>query len=260
MRQMSVSGSFYPDKKEQILEYFKHFESYFLEQKQRNLQKPKAIIVPHAGYIYSGFTAFCAYYSLLNGYKKVAVIAPSHKVYFQGISGAKFSSYETPFGNLEFSDEIFSKLKSENLISEFYEAHKNEHSSEVQFPFIKHFLNLPTLEIIYGDIDFLALSKVLKILLDFQDTLIIISTDLSHFYPQDKANELDLETIKNIEEQNIKALLSQKCEACGKLGVLALLEAIKKQNLSIQGLDYRTSFDMSHDDKSVVGYYSGLVL
>lgn len=260
MRKMSANGSFYPDKKEQILEYFKHFESYFLKHKKQNLQSSKAIIVPHAGYIYSGFTAFCAYFSLIKNYKQIAIIAPSHKVYFKEISAFKFNGYETPLGNLEFADNIYQILKEQNLINEIEEAHKNEHSSEVQFPFIKHFLDLPTLELIYCDIDFLNLSKILKILLKTKETLIIISTDLSHFYPQNRANELDLETIKNIENQNIQALLNQNCEACGKLGVLALLEAIKKQKFSIQGLDYRTSFDATNDEKSVVGYYSGLVL
>ncbi len=112
-REMSVAGSFYPSEREEILRYIERFSAHYDSHSELPLEKPKAVIVPHAGYIYSGYTANIAYRALQNSkIKNLLVIGPSHRVGFNGISICESSSYVTPFGDIDANEAMVDELKS----------------------------------------------------------------------------------------------------------------------------------------------------
>ncbi len=255
-RKMSVNGAFYPGRAVEIERYFEHFSSVYDEEKSLPQIKPRAVIVPHAGYIYSGYSANIAYRLLSQSkIKKFVVIGPSHKVGFEGASLCDFSAYETPFGDIDSSISLYQALKDKFDIPCILEAHQ-EHSTEVQFPFIKYYIeDAEIVEIVYSYADAASLCKIIDYILMQSDCGVVISTDLSHFHSLSNAARLDnicLEAIENIDIER----LHSGCEACGKLGVEAMLLSAQKASLKSQLLDYRTSADASGDTDRVVGYVS----
>jgi AmmeMemoRadiSam system protein B len=255
-RVMSVAGSFYPFSCSEVERYFKNFEKIVsLEKKDA-----KAIIVPHAGYIYSGWTASLAYRSVnISNKKRVVVIGPSHRVYLEGVSISLFDEYETPCGALRIDSEYAKKLFNGYTFASFFpDAHK-EHSTETQMPFVKkYFDGVEVVEIVYGRIDFKLLAFMVEEIVKDEENLLVISTDLSHFYDLQKAKQLDSICLNAIVKKDLK-LFDKGCEACGIVGVKALISVAKKKSLNVEFLDYRTSYDVTKDDKSVVGYSSFLL-
>jgi len=256
IREMSVAGSFYPAQADEIERYFEHFNKVYDAKSTLPNIKSRAVIVPHAGYIYSGYTANIAYKILQNtDVSNFVVIGPSHRVGFRGISLCEDQSYETPFGEIQSDQDMVNELKQMfNLKTLIRHA---EHSTEVQFPFIKHYLpHAKIVELIYGDIEPKTLSEIIDFILDKEDYGVIISTDLSHFYNLSDANKLDnicLNAIVSLDTD----MLEDGCEACGKIGIKAMLMSAKKLDLKPYLLDYRTSADVSDDTSRVVGYMSG---
>ncbi|MDH4944409.1 AmmeMemoRadiSam system protein B [Sulfurimonas sp. C5] len=255
-RAMSVAGSFYPASNEEIESYLKYFNKVFEKHFSLIDTCSRAVIVPHAGYIYSGFTANIAYRILQNSaIKRFVVIGPSHRIGFNGISLCEFEEYDTPFGALKCDQEIVKALQENFQIGCVPEAH-HEHSTEVQFPFLKHYIPDATLvELVYSSVDTESVSHIIDYLLKQNDIGIIISTDLSHFYTLKEANLRDQICINAIENLNLEKL-EEGCEACGMIGVKALLTSAKKFSMQPHIIDYRTSADVSNDTESVVGYVS----
>ncbi|MEA2027671.1 MAG: AmmeMemoRadiSam system protein B, partial [Campylobacterota bacterium] len=154
---------------------------------------------------------------------------------------------------IAYLEELAKKFK----IGFVQEAHEQEHSTETQIPFIQHYnKDKKVIEIIYGKVG-KELKELIEYLLKDMDNAIVISTDLSHFYDLDTANQLDKHCLDGVYNKDLKEL--QKCEACGKAGVEAIVAIAKEQNLNIELLDYRTSFDQSKDKSSVVGYMSACI-
>ncbi len=259
IRKSTVMGQFYPSDPKEIADMFAHYNKILdenIEDKRLLKQKPRAIIVPHAGYIYSAFTANIAYRLLENTHaKKVVVIGPSHRVYLKGTSISDFDQYETPFGALPIDRTLVNELKENFNLSFIPDAH-HEHSTEVQMPFIKSYdSKASVVELVYGDEDPQNIAKIIEYLLKDPSVIVVISTDLSHYYDINKAKELDnicLDAVKHLNTEE----LHQGCEACGKIGVEAMLIAAKKEDLKPILLDYRTSADASGDKSNVVGYMS----
>ena len=252
---MSVAGAFYPDSSVEILSMFEYFNDIVSKQFTNSLysKNVKALIVPHAGYVYSGFSANLAYRNIKSAPKRVVVIGPSHRVAFSGVSMKEYGSYETPFGEIASDKEYMKFLKSK---FEFEDLEIEEHSTEVQFPFVKHYFpNATLIELIYGQNA--ELEEIIETVLNTKDTLLLISTDLSHFHNQKKANELDNFCVKGIEDLNIELL--KQGEACGIQGVISLVQVSKKLGLHVKSIDYRTSGDITGDMDSVVGYYSAII-
>ncbi|WP_353662131.1 AmmeMemoRadiSam system protein B [Hydrogenimonas sp. SS33] len=259
IRRAAVAGQFYPGSAQEIEAMFAHFNKLLEENiKDPSLlkQSTRAVIVPHAGYVYSGFTANVAYRLLANsGAKRVVVIGPSHRVYLQGTSVSDFERFETPLGDLPID-----RMTVEELVERFglvfVPAAHQEHSTEVQMPFVKTYLpDASVVELVYGDEDPRRLAQVIEWLLKDPDTAVVISTDLSHYYDIEKAKTLDsicLDAVARLDP----AELHQGCEACGKIGVEAMLIAAKALGLKPMLLDYRTSADASGDTSQVVGYMS----
>jgi len=257
----SVDGAFYPsncyDIKSLIEEYNRVLDKTLKNKDVLNI-KPRAVIVPHAGYIYSGFSANFAHRVLKNSNpKRVIVIGPSHRVYIDGISGSFYDSFETPCKDLEIDRAYLEYLRTMFDIK-FIEAAHAEHSTEVQMPFIKYYLSdVKVVEMVYGDLNPLYLSKICETILSDKDNAIVISTDLSHYYPLKEAKSLDTYCLKAVQDLDTK-FLHKGCEACGKIGLEAIVLAAKNLGFKSKILDYRTSADANGDTKAVVGYMSAV--
>lgn len=255
MRKMSVAGSFYPANRDEIIKYFEYFTKSYDENFTLPNIKSKAVIVPHAGYIYSGFTANIAYRILAqNSVKNFIVIGPSHRVGFEGISICGDSSYETPLGTIESNLQMLENLSKQFNLSTLFRH--QEHSTEVQFPFIKYYIkDANIIELVYSDASTSVIADIINYTLTMKEWGVIISTDLSHFYDQSRAQVLDRICMEAIQNKQIFKL-HEGCEACGILGVEGMLKSALMMDLTPTILNYRTSADSSGDTGRVVGYLS----
>jgi|GEM_PF-683073 len=245
-----------------LIRYFNHIlEQHAEPRKLEQVLKlsPVALISPHAGWAYGGFTANFGYRILANGKKnkkRVVVIGPSHRYPIEGVSITLEEEYETPCGPL-FTDRLFNLELMEKFDIKNLEYLHTEHSTEVQMPFIKHYLNLPIVELIYGEVSPKELASIIRYSLE-KDSLVVISSDLSHYYPLKIANKLDYFCLEGVADLNLELL--QKCEACGKKGIEGMVITAKKIHLTPIVVDYRTSADVNGDKNQVVGYMSAIFL
>lgn len=227
------------------------------------------IVSPHAGYMYSGKTAAYAYNLVKDkNYKTVIIISPSHYEYFPGICIYQGDAYQTPLGLVEIEQSKAQKLiESGKKFFRGIQGHRREHSLEVQIPFLQIVLNdFKIIPIVIGDqskvfIDDLARS--LAVVVD-SDTLIVASSDLSHFYNATKASTLDFIVIKRINEFDFEQLQNdlenKNCEACGGGLIVALLKAAALRNFNkAEVLNRSDSGDVTGDKSEVVGYLSAVV-
>lgn len=262
LRKASVQGIFYPKTCKKVEEQFETFNQAFnrykIKKEIRSI-KPRALIVPHAGYLYSGFTANFSYRFLDNlTPKRIIVIGPSHHHLFKGVSGGFYKQFQTPCGYIPIDKNYLLHLAQKFHIIFQKNAHKDEHSTEVQMPFINHyFQKIPTIELIYSDISAQSLANIMVTLLKNPDNLVVVSSDLSHFYPLNQAKEHDNICLSSISLLDNKRL-HQGCEACGFIGIEAIILASQTLHLKSKLLDYRTSADTHGDEKSVVGYLSAM--
>ena len=265
MRETSVAGAFYPAECREIERYIAHFNRLLDEAdfKETSIPiLPRAIIVPHAGYVYSGFTANAAYRAVAAkraGIKRVVVIGPSHRVYINGASIALYGRYDSPCGTMAMDLPFSNALKEHFSFLHFApEAHR-EHSTEVQVPFLQHYFpDAELVEIVYGDLDGRTLSGLIDRVFEEKETLVVISTDLSHFHTKQEAENLDSYCVRGMTDLDLSEL-EIGCEACGMIGVRAVIESANSAGLKSQVLDYRTSADASGDERSVVGYVSCMI-
>jgi len=257
VRETAVAGEFYPASANECEAIFSYYNELLEKHMDKTLlkSKSKAVIVPHAGYIYSGFTANIAYRILANsGLKRIVVIGPSHRVYLLGSSVGDFDLFETPFGNLKYDSAFAKELMQKFNLKFFPDAHF-EHSTEVQMPFIKKYMDAEVVEVVYGDENPTNLVPVIEYALKRDSTGVVISTDLSHFYDINRAKQLDSICIDAVVKLDPDEL-HKGCEACGKIGMQAMIMAASNLGLKPLLLDYRTSADVSGDSLQVVGYLS----
>ncbi len=261
VREPAVANAFYPGNPEEL----KKILLYFLENAPLYNIKPEAVISPHAGYIYSGQTAAYSYKQFLNLDKnkhyKVLLIGPSHFVPFNGISFGYYDYWETPLGKVKVDKEEIEKfaMKNSDLPITFNTIpHQREHSLEVQVPFLQMVLeDFSIIPVVYGQIDFHIVEKVIAdIKGDRDDVVVVISTDLSHYYPYETAKQIDKYCLLAVEEEDISYL--EKCEACGEIGMAAIIDWASKVGWKSKVLDYRTSGDTAGDKDAVVGYLSAI--
>jgi len=256
VRQGAVSGSFYPNECNEIKHYIAHFNATMPKMNVDIM--PRALIVPHAGYIYSGYTANLAYNltaSKRANIKRVIVIGPSHRIYLEGASIALYDTFQTPCKDIAIDLDFSLKLEEHYAFLDFIPQAHEEHSTETQMPFIEHYFpEASVVEIVYGQMEYTALSKLIDFCLEDEANLVIISTDLSHFHTQEVANGKDKHCIKAINHLDIQSL--EQCEACGITGVKAMVQSAQKLGLKPHFLDYRTSYERTKDASRVVGYTS----
>lgn len=274
IRKPAVAGLFYPGDPSTLVKDIAHM--YATVEKIPVEHDPVALIAPHAGYPYSGKTAARAF-KLLEGrqYDTVVIISPSHTVFFQGSSVFDGSGYETPLGVVEIDAELSEKIASINPLVYFSNnghatgANRGEHALEVQLPFLQVMLGkFKLVAIVMGDQEedsINGLAEVLASALRGTNTLLVASTDLSHFHSQKQANRLDKhieEAIKAYDpEMLIDYLERGKGEACGGGIVAAVMKAAKRLGgARVEFLEYTTSGETTGDFDEVVGYLSAAII
>ncbi|UCD64778.1 MAG: AmmeMemoRadiSam system protein B [Candidatus Zixiibacteriota bacterium] len=274
IRKPAVAGLFYPSGATELTKDIATF--YSQVDKVPVAGSPLALVVPHAGYPYSGRTAAKAY-KLLEGeeYDSVIVVSPSHRVFFKGSSVYNGAGYETPLGVVEIDKELSAKIASIHPAVYFSNmghasgATRGEHALEVQLPFLQIVLGkFKLVAIVMGDQEedsISSLGETLAAALKGTNTLVVASTDLSHFHPQKVANRLDSAVQAAVErfdpDMLIDTLESGKGEACGGGIVAAVLKAARRLGgESVQVLEYTTSGETTGDYQEVVGYLSAVVL
>ncbi len=268
VRKSAVAGMFYPENPEELEQQIKTLLN--LNKVDEKFKDVVGIVAPHAGYIYSGKSAACAYNVLKDNteFETVIILSPSHHEYFEGSSIYSGDAYKTPLGNVNINKAVAQYIV-DNTQTIFFgeEGHREEHALEVQLPFLQviseYFDIVP---IVIGDqsVEYLnELSNVLSEIID-DKTIIIASSDLSHFYSKSKASELDnkiVNRINNFEYPELyNDLVSQKSYACGGGGIVALMETadIIGHNKA-EVLSHTDSGDVTNDDSSVVGYLSAVI-
>jgi|Deesub1362A_J573_1020465.scaffolds.fasta_scaffold06210_1 hypothetical protein len=225
-----------------------------------------ALIVPHAGYQYSGFTAAHAY-SLLAGrsYKTVVIVGPSHRAYVKGAAIDGVDAYETPLGKVPVDKEAARELIDYGSFIYFDStAHAQEHSIEVQVPFLQVVLkDFKIVPIAMGEASWTYVQDLsgalVKLARERKDILIIASSDLSHYHPYNEAVEMDKKGLDEVLNMDTKTLYEKlrdgECEMCGAAPVLTIIEVVKKLGVEeAKLLDYRNSGDVTGDKSGVVGY------
>lgn len=253
IRSASVMGKFYPGNTREI--------NSFLKKWKRNKPIPACSIalVPHAGYLFSGECAWLALTSLdWDSLDQVVIVGPSHRIAFSGVSIFQGDSYETVEAEHPMSSEFATELKEELALHTFDSAH-HEHSTEVQVPMI-HALapNVQIVECVYSQSATDKLIELMVYLFHKERTGIIVSSDLSHYYSELTAHNLDGFVENAIKTLNLHEL--KKGEACGMPGIAALIHMCRSMDLSMKVTDYRTSADSSYgDSQAVVGYLSAVV-
>ncbi|MGE4220116.1 MAG: AmmeMemoRadiSam system protein B [Alphaproteobacteria bacterium] len=252
IRPPAVAGMFYPSDAVQLSRDLAGYLAKAGEAKADRL--PKAIIAPHAGYIYSGPVAATAYAplrALAGRVARVVLFGPSHRVAFQGIAAPTVDAFRTPLGDIPLDEDAFAMVA--DLIQRRDDAHQAEHSLEVHLPFLQSVLGAFKLApFVAGSVDGAAVAAVLDRLWGGDETLIVVSTDLSHYHDYDTAQRLDGATAAAIEAMEPSALGRE--QACGRVPVAGILTAGKRRGMTIERLDLRNSGDTAGSRDRVVGY------
>jgi MEMO1 family protein len=223
-------------------------------------------ISPHAGYMYSGPVAGYVYKQIMGKkYKTVFVLAPSHYARFPGVSVIPVGIYRTPLGDVEIDrDRIREIVKNNTEVFRFFpEVERNEHSLEVQVPFLQYALEegWKIVPLVFGQNDLETSSKVVEAISSHfnpDEDLIIASSDMSHYYPQTEAEEMDKQALEMVTHLDIENLMSsfdnRKCEMCGSGPVITTLLFANALEGKAKILKYATSGDITGDRSQVVGY------
>ena len=249
VRKPAVAGKFYPDSPDKLETVVSNFLS---QAPDFGIQEIRGLVVPHAGYVYSGRVAAFAYRQLKNKYDTIILIGPSHHARFYGASVPNYTHYKTPFGLVRVSPKV-KLLLQEGFISD-NRIHEPEHSLEVQLPFLQETLNnFEIIPIVTGTVNPEGLADVLIKYIDDR-TLIIASSDLSHYHTYSEALRLDSYCLNGIPNLNFTAM--ERCEACGKIPVLTLMHIAKKLGWKGKVLEYKNSGDVTGNKSRVVGYTS----
>lgn len=252
IKQPAVAGIFYPAEPEALHRQVQEFISG-----ARNVTRvtPKALIAPHAGYIYSGPIAGTAYASIDNAaaIHRVILLAPAHRVAFRGIAYSSASHFETPLGLIPVDSQLLEKISSMSSLHLNDAAFQDEHSIEVHLPFLQEVLkDFSIIPLLVGDATAEQVAELLEQTWDDPGNLIVISSDLSHYLDYETATEMDQKTSRAIEALRPQDLTYHS--ACGKTPVSGLLLVAKKHGLKARTLDLRNSGDTAGSHDQVVGY------
>lgn len=271
-RPEAVAGKFYSSNKEELSSQVKEL---LKESKNFSKENVNAIIVPHAGYVFSADTASIAYNTLHKKYKNVFLIGSSHHVNFDGASAYSEGNYKTPLGEVKVNQTIVSKLiESSRNITYNADAHNKEHTLEVQLPFLQTLYgdDLSIVPIIMATSNYETIQAVAQALKPYfnDENLFVISTDLSHYPSYEDASRVDNLTLagltKNNSQEFIDAIVKNEksltsnlqTSACGWASLLVLLEFTKNQDYRYELLKYKNSGDSIYGDKQQVVGYSAL--
>jgi len=251
MRRPAVAGAFYPDEPDALK---RNIDAMLFEAEVGSHKKsPKALIAPHAGYIYSGPTAAAAY-ALLDPerVKRVVLLGPTHRFLLSGLALPDVDAFETPLGKVPLDRETIRKISAMEQVHINNESHAYEHSLEVHLPFLQARLKTFTLiPLAVGQAKPELVAEVLDAVWGGDETLIIISSDLSHFHSYDKAMRIDQQTVESI--LNKEPTITHE-QACGASPINGLLYNMGRHPLKPELIDFRNSGDTAGPRDQVVGY------
>lgn len=252
LRPAAVAGVFYPDSAPVLAH---ELARLLAEAPPADLARVKAIIVPHAGYVYSGAVAASAYAPLaaLRGtISRVILLGPTHRVAVEGLALPASRAFATPLGSVAVDQQAVAAIADLPQVVVSEAAHAREHSLEVQLPFLQTVLGeFSLLPLAVGDASPQAVAQVLERLWGGDETLIVVSSDLSHYLPYDVARRIDAQTAERIAD--LDPAIDHR-QACGATPVNGLLLAARRHRLHGRLLDLRNSGDTAGDRAQVVGY------
>ena len=258
IRPTAVAGTFYPGEPKKLYTMIKHFLDEANARTPSNADAPKAIIAPHAGYDYSGANAALAYARLkpaAKTIKRVVLLGPSHRIFLEGMALSSANTFATPLGEIPIDDNGAQQIIDLPQVQVFDKCHAKEHSLEVQLPFLQMVLEqFKVLPIVVGNCSSVQIAEILNILWGGPETLIVISTDLSHFLDYDSARKLDDVTTRAIETLSPENI--NENQACGRHPLKGFLTLAKQQNLRVETLRICNSGDTAGSKAKVVGYGS----
>ena len=216
---------------------------------------PRALIVPHAGYIYSGQTAARAYARLRHRerpIRRVALFGPAHRVYLEGMAVPSVEAFDTPLGRIPLDLEGIDAVRSMPGVCVSDEAHREEHSLEVQLPFLQAVLtDFSLVPVVVGRCEGPLVGAVMEALWSDAGTLLLVSTDLSHFHSYDRARNLDTRTSERLLPRH-RDLVGE--EAYGASALNGLMSTGRSRSLEMELIDLCNSGDTAGDRNRVVGY------
>jgi hypothetical protein len=252
IREPAVAGQFYPGTAEGLEATV---AALLDEAPVTDGPAPKVLIVPHAGYVYSGAVAAAGYAHLKryrDRYRRVILLGPCHRVPVRGLALSGADVFRTPLGDVPLDTAAPASLERHG-VSAFDAAHCNEHSLEVHLPFLQVLLGSFTLvPIVAGDAEPEAVADVLDVLWNGPETLIVISSDLSHFLSYEDARVRDAATCRAIERFDAHSI--DYDDACGATPISGALVVAKRRGMEITTVDLRNSGDTAGDKNRVVGY------
>ncbi len=255
IRPPAVAGLFYPGNPQKLKNVLQDFFDH--AAKPDSEMKPCALIAPHAGVVYSGIVAAAAY-SLLQdhdwGFRRYVLLGPAHRVFVEGLVLSPASFFETPLGKVPLDIDQAEYLSEKySFIRYNKSAHREEHSLEVQLPFLQYAADdFEILPILAGHCTAEDAAACIREYLCVPDTLIVVSSDLSHFLPYTSAQKIDQETAEAVAALDFQALGHDS--ACGRIPISGLLLAAQKQKLRSELLSLCNSGDTAGTREQVVGY------
>ena len=251
VRQPAVAGQFYPDRPDSL----KNEVRQFIAHGPKTSSYPVLLISPHAGYVFSGPVAGKGYATINKNVKTVILIGPSHHEWFTGLCITDVDFYQTPLGKVPLAADIISKLRKSPLVHVVRQADEPEHCLEVQLPFLQETLSsFSIVPIITGKVD---PAEVADLVCPFvnETTLIVASSDLSHYHSSSEAKAIDAKTIQTVLSGDAGGFL----DACGETAIRVVMHCAKKLNCVPELLDARNSFETAPKygpENRVVGYAS----
>jgi hypothetical protein len=248
----AVAGFFYPDSARVLRDTV---QGFVRDAHAESTERPRALIAPHAGYQYSGPIAASAYATLApwaDGIRRVAVLAPSHRVPFRGIATSSADLFRTPLGDIAVDRVAVNRLQEMPAVHMLDAAFAEEHALEVQLPFLQAVLpDFTLVPLIVGDADSDDVSAVIEAL-ESEETLIVVSSDLSHYHDYRSCQQRDRETTQRIEAMQPAQIGPH--DACGAFPIRGLLKTARRHGWRVRTLDLRNSGDTAGDKSRVVGY------
>jgi MEMO1 family protein len=252
IRPAAVAGAFYPRQPALLAS---EVAGYLAAAGSVASVPPKAIIAPHAGYVYSGPIAASIYARLapLRGtVRRVVLAGPAHRVFVRGAAVPSADGFASPLGNVAVDAAAVAELRKLPFVEVSDRAHAAEHSLEVHLPFLQAVLGEFTLvPIVVGGASPAEMAQLFQLLWGGDETLIVVSSDLSHYLPYESAKAMDARTARAILE--LRDCLDPE-EACGAAPINGLLRAARERSLTAEQVDLRNSGDTAGDRERVVGY------
>jgi AmmeMemoRadiSam system protein B len=250
-RPAAVAGSFYPGDADALQGGI----AAMLAQSERTPGSPKALIVPHAGYVYSGPVAASAYAALERSaaaVRRVVLFGPAHRLWVAGLAASSADGFATPLGTVPIDRAAVDAVMHLHQVEINDAAHAQEHSLEVQLPFLQAVLgDFAVAPFVVGGATPAEVAEVMDILWGGPETLIVVSSDLSHYLSYEEARRIDRATADSILEGRA---LGRHEQACGATPINGLLEVARRRALIPSLLDLRNSGDTAGDRDRVVGY------